>query len=137
MSENEVKNEVKSEAGAETKQESTSDVLKGKISSLLSSATNIGRSVVETAKDTVEKGKEVVEEHIREREANETYRKLGKKVYKLVSRDELKLPESCQKYIEALDDLYADDNSGDEACAEGDASCSGCCGGKDKDDDAK
>jgi len=134
MSENEVKNEVKSEAGAE-KQESTSDVLKGKISSLLSSATNIGRSVVETVKDTAEKGKEVVGEHIREREANETYRKLGKKVYKLVSRDELKLPESCQKYIEALDDLYADGDSDD--CAEGEASCSGCCGGKDKEDDAK
>lgn len=96
------------------------DTVKDTFSALLNKAQSLGKSAVETAKGAAEKGKEAVEEHLREREAAEIYRKLGKKVFKLVSRDELTLPESCEKYIEALKDLYEEEDetpSGEqEAC---------------------
>ena len=100
--------------------ESKKDSMKDMFNSFLSQAQAIAKTAVETAKDGVEKGKDIVEDHLREREANEIYRKLGKKVYKLVSRNELDLPECCSKYIEALADLYdeedRDDSGEQEAC---------------------
>ena len=91
--------------------------MKEKFSSLLNQAQELGKSAVETAKATAEKGKEAVEEHIREREANEIYRKLGKKVFKLATRGELQLPSECDKYLEALNELY-DEGDKDDSSAE-------------------
>lgn len=94
-----------------------SDSIKERLSSLVSAATTFGQSVVETVKDKADRGKEVVEEHMREREAREIYRKLGKKIYKLVGREELSLPVSCHKYIDALDELFdleADESDDDD-----------------------
>ena len=99
--------------------ESKTDSMKTMFNSLLSKAQTLGKTAVDNVKDVAEKGKEAFDEHLREREANEIYRKLGKKIYKLVSRDEMTLPECCDKYIEALNDLYEDerDESGEqEAC---------------------
>lgn len=94
------------------------NTVKDTLQSLLNKAQEIGKAAVETAKDAAEKGKTAVEDHMREREANELYRKLGKKIYKLVSRNELQLPECCDKYIEALNDLYADDEQPADASGE-------------------
>lgn len=93
--------------------------MKDKFSSFLSNATALGKSVVdtvqETVKDTAKQGKEFVEEKKRDYDADKIYQKLGKKVYKLVTRDELKLPESCDKYIEALDALYAEEPEAEQS----------------------
>jgi len=131
----EVKEEVKEEAKEEVKEENTVDAvvnsIKGTFSSLLSRASVLGNTVVEAVKDQAEKGKEVIEDKMREREADEIYRKLGKKVARLVKRGELELPECCQQYIEALEDLYGDDKSyaddadDKECCDKKDGCC--CC----------
>ena len=118
------------EKSAESKSEGVASSIKGAFSSLFSKASEIGNSVAEIASKKFEEGKEFVDDKIRERDANEIYRKLGKKVCKLVKRGELSLPESCQQYIDAINDLY-----GDDACDDDDAdkcSCDDkcCCDGK-------
>ncbi len=118
--------------------------MKDKFSSFLSDATAIGKNVLnkaqETVKETAKQGKEFVEEKKRDYDADKIYQKLGKKVYKLVSRDELTLPECCDKYIEALNELYADDSeveedmSGEqEACCCSEDKCDKCEECKDND----
>ena len=94
---------------------SMTDTLKEKASSLFSSIRELGNSAKETITDKAEKGKEAVEEMMREREANDIYRQLGKKIYRLYKRNEITLPESCEKYAEKLDDLYGDSEP-DESC---------------------
>ena len=117
-------NETKvEEKAAESRVEGVANSLKGAFSSFLSKATEIGNSVAKVASEKFEEGKEFVDEKRREHEANEIYRKLGKKVTKLVKRGELTLPESCQQYVDAIDDLYGDDD--DEKCCCDDDKC--CC----------
>lgn len=86
--------------------------VKNKLSSFLSSAKEKGKSLFNDVKENVKEGadkvQEIYEEHERERKADELYRKLGKKVYKLVSREELALPECCDKYLDSLKELLAD-----------------------------
>lgn len=102
-----------------------------KISSFLGSASKTVNSVFDTAAEKAnEIGKDVkgvVEEKMKEREASEIYRKLGKKVYTLVLRNEITLPESCDKYIDALKDLYPEEDRDESveqpACECKDAEC--------------
>ena len=111
-------------------EKSMTDTLKEKASSLFSSIRELGNSAKETLVDKAEQGKEAIEERMREREANEIYRQLGKKIYRLYKRNELTLPESCEKYAEKLDDLYGE-NEPDESCEMN--ACSEnkeCCGDK-------
>ncbi len=124
-------------------EKSMTDTFKEKASSLLSSIREFGNSAKETISDKAEKGKEAVEEMMREREANEIYRQLGKKIYRIYKRKEITLPDSCEKYVEKLDDLYGD-NEPDEsvemsACCENKDSCDGkgCCCEEKADDDKK
>ena len=109
--------------------DSKKDSMKGMFNSFLSKAQTLGKSAVETAKDTGEKVRDVVEERVREYNANEIYRKLGKKVYKLVSRDELSLPECCDKYIEALNDLYDEEDERDDSVEQEACKCECKCDG--------
>ena len=124
------------EKPAESKVEGVANSIKGAFSSFLSKASEIGSSVAGMASKKIEEGKELIDDKMRERDANEIYRKLGKKIAKLVKRGELSLPESCQQYIDALNDLY-----GDDACDDDDADkccCDGkCCDGKCDCDDKK
>ncbi len=103
--------------------------MKDKFSSFLSDATAIDKNVLnkaqETVKETAKQGKEFVEEKKRDYDADRIYQKLGKKVYKLVRRDELTLPECCDKYIEALNELYADDSEAEDDMSGEQESC--CC----------
>ena len=124
------------------------DTLKEKFNSLLSSANSLRQSATETIKEGLETGKEKLQEFDRERRANDIYRSLGRKIYKLSSRGEIELPECCEKFIVALNELYADAEEAEEAedaeecacedkkeccCAEDNKEC--CCEEK-KDDDA-
>ena len=102
------------------------ETVKDTFSVLLNKAQSLGKAAVETAKDAVEKGKIVVEEKLREREAERHFLRLGKKVYKLVKRNELTLPEACEKYIDALNDLYDDEEAQEMPSGEQEACC--CCG---------
>ena len=68
------------------------ETVKDTFSVLLNKAQSLGKAAVEMAKDAAEKGKIVVEEKLREREAERHFLRLGKKVYKLVKRNELTLP---------------------------------------------
>ena len=126
---NEVKDEAKvEEKAAESKVDEVTNSIKGAFSSLFSKASEIGNSVAEMGKKKFEEGKEFVDEKMREREANEIYRKLGKKVAKLVKRGELSLPESCQQYIDAINDIYGDDDADDDDKCCCDEKC--CCDDK-------
>ena len=114
-------NEVKDEAREEKKEKSFGD----RISSFLGSASKTASSLIDTATEKATEygkvGKDFIEEKFRERDANEIYRKLGKKIYTLVCRDEIQLPESCDKFIDALNDLYADEEpsvSGEQPACE-------------------
>ena len=102
------------------------ETVKDTSSVLLNKAQSLGKAAVETAKDAAEKGKIVVEEKLREREAERHFLRLGKKVYKLVKRNELTLPEACEKYIDALNDLYDDEEAQEMPSGEQEACC--CCG---------
>ena len=102
------------------------ETVKDTFSVLLNKAQSLGKAAVETAKDAAEKGKIVVEEKLREREAERHFLRLGKKVYKLVKRNELTLPEACEKYIDALNDLYDDEEAQEMPSGEQEACC--CCG---------
>ena len=102
------------------------ETVKYTFSVLLNKAQSLGKAAVETAKDAAEKGKIVVEEKLREREAERHFLRLGKKVYKLVKRNELTLPEACEKYIDALNDLYDDEEAQEMPSGEQEACC--CCG---------
>ena len=102
------------------------ETVKDTFSVLLNKAQSLGKAAVETAKDAAEKGKIVVEEKLREREAERHFLRLGKKVYKLVKRSELTLPEACEKYIDALNDLYDDEEAQEMPSGEQEACC--CCG---------
>ena len=104
----EAKEEVKAEAKEESKVDSVVNSIKGRFSSLISKATAIGNTVVDTVIEQAEKGKEAVGDKIRERDANEIYRKLGKKVARLAKRGEIELPECCKQQLDDLDELYAD-----------------------------
>ena len=110
------------------------DTIREKASSLFSSAKEIASSVKETVMDKAEKGKEAVEEMMREREANEIYRQLGKKIYRIYKRKEITLPEVCDKYVAKLDDLYGE-NIPDESCEMSACDCGAnkdcCCENKD------
>ena len=113
-------------------EKSMTDTLKEKASSLFSSIRELGNSAKETIVDKAEQGKEAIEERMREREANDIYRQLGKKIYRLYKRNEVTLPESCEKYAEKLDDLYGE-NEPDDSC-EMNACCENkdcCCENKD------
>ena len=68
-------------------EKSMTNTLKEKASSLLSSASSFLNTAKETISDKAENGKESIEEHMREREANELYRQLGKKIYRLYKRN--------------------------------------------------
>ena len=127
MAENEVKEE-------EVKEEKKEFSFGDRFSSFMDKASKTAKSVFDTVKDQAgelyEDGKNAVEEKIRERDANEIYRKLGKKVYTLVQRDELQLPESCDKYIDALREMYTEDDDRDESveqpacdCKDGECKC--------------
>ncbi|MBO4351153.1 MAG: hypothetical protein J6A01_09450 [Proteobacteria bacterium] len=118
----------------EVKEEKKEMSFGDRLSSFLGSASKTASSLFDSATvKATELSKDVkgaVEEKIRERDANEIYRKLGKKVYTLVQRDELKLPESCDKYIEALGELYAEDDNRDDSgeqaaceCKDGECKC--------------
>lgn len=109
-------NEEKKEPSFSDRFSSFMDKASKTASSLFDSATV---KATEISKDV----KGAVEEKIRERDANEVYRKLGKKVYTLVQRGELTLPESCDKYLEALSELYADDEERDESCEQAACEC--------------
>ena len=102
------------------------ETVKYTFSVLLNKAQSLAKAAVETAKDAAEKGKIVVEEKLREREAERHFLRLGKKVYKLVKRNELTLPEACEKYIDALNDLYDDEEAQEMPSGEQEACC--CCG---------
>ena len=102
------------------------ETVKDTFSVLLNKAQSLAKAAVETAKDAAEKGKIVVEEKLREREAERHFLRLGKKVYKLVKRNELTLPEACEKYIDALNDLYDDEEAQEMPSGEQEACC--CCG---------
>ena len=102
------------------------ETVKDTFSVLLNKAQSLGKAAVEMAKDAAEKGKIVVEEKLREREAERHFLRLGKKVYKLVKRNELTLPEACEKYIDALNDLYDDEEAQEMPSGEQEACC--CCG---------
>ena len=102
------------------------ETVKDTFSVLLNKAQSLGKAAVETAKDAAAKGKIVVEEKLREREAERHFLRLGKKVYKLVKRNELTLPEACEKYIDALNDLYDDEEAQEMPSGEQEACC--CCG---------
>ncbi len=102
------------------------ETVKDTFSVLLNKAQSLGKAAVETAKDAAEKGKIVVEEKLREREAERHFLRLGKKVYKLVKRNKLTLPEACEKYIDALNDLYDDEEAQEMPSGEQEACC--CCG---------
>ena len=102
------------------------ETVKDTFSVLLNKARSLGKAAVEMAKDAAEKGKIVVEEKLREREAERHFLRLGKKVYKLVKRNELTLPEACEKYIDALNDLYDDEEAQEMPSGEQEACC--CCG---------
>ena len=102
------------------------ETVKDTFSVLLNKAQSLCKAAVETAKDAAEKGKIVVEEKLREREAERHFLRLGKKVYKLVKRNELTLPEACEKYIDALNDLYDDEEAQEMPSGEQEACC--CCG---------
>ena len=91
------------------------DTLKEKFSSILSSANSLRQSATETIKESLETGKEKLQEWDRDRRANEIYENLGKKIYKLSNRGEIELPECCDKYIQALNELYADDEAEEAA----------------------
>ena len=99
--------------------------VKDKLSSLLSSATELASTVGDKAKDGAEKVKDVLDEKYRDIQANKIFEKLGKCVYKLTLRNELQLPESCEKYIEALKDLY-DENLPDDSCEMKSCDCQEC-----------
>lgn len=101
------------------------ETVKETIATIITKAQSLGQTAVETAKDAAEKGKAVVEEQLREREANKQFLKLGKKVYKLVKRNELTLPEACDKYIERLNDLYDDADAETPSCEQ--EACCCCC----------
>ena len=103
------------------------DTLKEKFNSFHSSANTLRQSASESLKETFESGKEKLQELDRERRANDIYRSLGRKVYKLSSRGELELPECCDKFIEALNELYASDEAeeAEEECTEDKKEC--CC----------
>lgn len=125
----------------DNEKEKFSETVKGTFSSILSKAQELASNAADSARGAAEKGKEAIEEHLREREANEIYRKLGKKVFKLVERNELELPDCCAKYIEALSELYDEDEdetpSGEQTACEcsDDKEC--CCAGEKKDDVAE
>lgn len=85
-----------------------------KLSLLWGKATEAASQIGDSVKEQAERGKDFIEDKIREREANELYRKLGQKVYKLASRDELELPEVCEKYVNALDELLEDEDDVDD-----------------------
>ena len=109
-------NEEKKETSFSDRFSSFMDKASKTASSLFDSATV---KATEISKDV----KGAVEEKIRERDANEVYRKLGKKVYTLVQRGELSLPESCDKYLDALNELYAEDEERDESCEQDACEC--------------
>ncbi len=133
MDENEVKNvaedkkeEVKEEVNEEV---SVADNVKANVSSFLSRASAFcskvadvaaekTKEVREEAKVYFDKGADFIEEKRRERDAEEVYEKLGKKVYRLVSRGELTLPECCDKYIQSLNEILEDADAGkdDDDC---------------------
>ena len=93
----------------------TFSFVKGKLSSLLSSASELANTVGDKVKEGAEKVKDVADEKYRDIQADKIFEKLGKCVYKLSLRNEIQLPESCEKYIEALKDLY-DENIPDDSC---------------------
>ena len=128
------------------------DTLKEKFNSLLESANSLRQSATESLKETFESGKEKIQELDRDRRANEIYRALGRKVYKLTRRGEIELPECCDKFIESLKELYASeevDDSDDACCEDGETCCcddkkdcccddkKDCCCDDKKDDDAE
>ena len=143
MAENDVQNDsVNNDSAKDGAQEkSGGDSFRDRVGAFLSNAATIGKSAFETVKESVvetaARGKEFVEDRRRDSKANDIYARLGKKVYKLVSRDEMTVPECCEKYIAELNELYADDAKDDDGgcgCGCGD-SCS--CGGTCSDGDAK
>ena len=87
------------------------DTIKEKFNSFLSSANTLRQSATDTIKEGLETGKEKLQEWDRDRRANDIYQNLGKKIYKLSNRGEIELPECCDKYIQALNELYADDEA--------------------------
>ncbi|MBQ1926504.1 MAG: hypothetical protein II767_10855 [Proteobacteria bacterium] len=107
------------------------DTIKEKFNSFLSSANTLRQSATETIKEGLETGKEKLQEWDRDRRANDIYQNLGKKIYKLSNRGEIELPECCDKYIQALNELYADDEveeaEGTEECACEDKKDCCCC----------
>ncbi|GEM_PF-5911594 len=110
-------------ADEEKKEVSFSDRFSSFMDKASKTASSLFDSAAEKATELNKNVKDAVEEKIRERDANEIYRKLGKKVYTLVRRDELQLPESCDKYIEALNELYADDEERDDSCEQAACEC--------------
>ena len=127
------------EKKVEESQEQSQDTfgfVKSKLSSLFSKATSVasevGNNVYENVKETYEKGKDIVDEKIRENEADKVFTKLGRNVYKLVLRNEIQLPESCDKYIEAIKDIYGENDidvsteihaCDEKKCVEGECCC--------------
>ena len=137
--------EKKVEEGQEQSQD-TFGFVKNKLSSLLSMASEVGKSIAEQTKEAVEKGKDAIDEKLRENEADKVFTKLGRNVYKLVLRNEIQLPESCDKYIEAIKDIYGENEvdasteihaCDEKKCEEGECCCDKdeCCEEK-KDDQA-
>ena len=96
--------------------------VKEKLSSLLSSASELANTVGDKVKEGAEKVKDAADEKYRDIQADKIFEKLGKCVYKLSLRNEIQLPESCEKYIEALKDLY-DENIPDDSCEMNSCEC--------------
>ena len=101
--------EKKTEATQEQSQDRFG-FMKDKLSSFISKATEVGNMAYEKSKVVTEKTKDTVNEKLREIEADRVFMKLGKNVYKLVLRNEIQLPESCDKYIEAVKDIYGEND---------------------------
>ena len=103
----------------------TLSFVKGKLSSFLNSASELADKVGDKVKEGAEKVKDVADEKYRDIQADKLFEKLGKCVYKLALRNEIQLPESCEKYIEALKDLY-DENMPEDSCEMKSCDCQDC-----------
>lgn len=105
--------EVKKEEAPKEPAQDTMGMIKGKLSSwfgkaketITEGAKEISDVVQEKGGEVIQQGKTLVDEKKRDYEMEKHFVKLGRAVYELVLRSELTLPESCEKYIEALKDL--------------------------------
>ena len=82
--------------------EKSSSTLSNLWESLKTQAAEVKDTVVSKAVEVKDTVMDKVEDYERDKAANEEFRKLGKKVYKLIKRGELTLPEECDKYLEKL-----------------------------------